>query len=478
MKKCLLVNPPFYRLYNNDHQFSRYPLALGYLSGSISEHTDWTVLAYNADFSKNIKILNNKFLAGEGFYKYLSTIKDTDSAIWGEISDTIEIFSPDVVGIYANTQNFIPAGIIAGIIKTIDKDTKVVVGGPHPSLVKEKVFECENIDISVLGEGETTITELLKAIENNTDLSEVNGIIYRDNGKLIKTPPRALVKDLDALCFPFKHAPATLKDFNDYPANAFKNIMSSRGCPFDCFFCSSKNIWSQKVRTRSVNNIMEEIRQLYEFGLRTFRFDDDTFALNKDLLFTLCDKIHAKFPDLKWECELHVNLVDAKTISVMKKSGCSLIQLGIESGNNEILKKIKKNITIEEAKKASKIIKDHRINLQSFYMIGFPYDTLETINDTFRAMKDLPSDMIIFSIFTPYPGTESFEICKERGLIDDNFDISLYNHQSPENCFSEYIPPETFKNLISKIERRVDNMNYIKRLKRKIINRLDKLSGK
>jgi len=163
---------------------------------------------------------------------------------------------------------------------------------------------------------------------------------------------------------------------------------------------------------------------------------------------------------------MHVNLVDPETIGLMKKAGCRAIQLGIESGNNDILKKIRKNITIERAKSAARIIRKNNISLEAFFIVGFPQETEETIFDTIKAMRIFPSDDLIYSIFTPYPGTETFHYCKESGIINSDFDISLFNHQSPLNYFSINIPKENYFKILRQLEKEIDRINARKRLRR------------
>jgi anaerobic magnesium-protoporphyrin IX monomethyl ester cyclase len=150
----------------------------------------------------------------------------------------------------------------------------------------------------------------------------------------------------------------------------------------------------------------------------------------------------------------------------MKKAGCKTIKMGVESGNNGILKEIRKGITIEDAINAARIIKKANIGLELFFMVGFPQETEETLNDTFKAIKNIPCDNIIYSIFTPYPGTELFDYCKQDGIIPENFDISLCNHQSPINYFSYKIPREKFNALVRRMEREIDRLNSYKKLKR------------
>lgn len=257
-----------------------------------------------------------------------------------------------------------------------------------------------------------------------------------------------------------------LKDYNLYPPKAFANIFATRGCPYNCFFCGSRKIWSRKVRFRSVGNVINEIKGLQKLGLKFVHFDDDPFGINKKYITDLCNALTLNCPEIKWGCEMHVKLVDEQTISMMKLAGCSAIQIGIESGNNEILSAMRKDITVEEALAACEIIKKQGIELETFFMVGFPQETKDTLNNTIAAMKKAKCDSICYSIFTPYPGTEAFEFCKKNGLIKDDFNVSLYNHQSPANCFSMNIRPERFRILVRKIEKMVDRKNYLNRLKK------------
>ena len=234
--KILLIEPPFYRLYKNEHQFVRYPLSLGYLAGAIKKETNWKVIVYNGDFYPKTGFFNIVYMIGEGFYNYLDNIKNSSRPIWEEMRLTIKEYMPDVVGISANSANFSSACIIAKTVKDFNNKTIVVIGGPHPSAVGSEVLNCPDIDVAVIGEGEKTIVELLSAIELNSCLDSVKGIAYRKNGAIIETPKRELIENLDILCFPNEIAPEVLKDYKIYPKDAFKSIFATRGCPYECFF--------------------------------------------------------------------------------------------------------------------------------------------------------------------------------------------------------------------------------------------------
>jgi anaerobic magnesium-protoporphyrin IX monomethyl ester cyclase len=411
-KRILLIEPPFLRLYKDSYSLDRYPLSLGYLSGAILNKTDWEVKVFNADFSPERGRIKVSFQTGEGFVNYLNSLRDISQPIWREISDIISGYSPDVVGISVKSQNYISAANVAKLAKAISKEIIVIVGGPHPSMVGCDIFECEEIDIGVKGEGEETIAELLQTIERGRDLDGIKGIVFRKDGECFDTPPRPQIEDLDSLTFPHETAPTVLMDYDKYPLAAFKNIFATRGCPYGCFFCGSRHIWGQKVRFRSPENVVREIGSLQRMGLKAIHFDDDTFGINKSYIRSLLGLMMQECNGLKWSCELHVKLVDDEIIRLMKKAGCYLIQVGVESGNNQILKEMRKNITIEEALRACDVIRSNRIEVQTFFIVGFPQETEQTLNDTFDAIKRIKSDSLIYSIFTPYPGTEASRTAK------------------------------------------------------------------
>ncbi len=464
--RILLIEPPFYRLSKDTYSLDRYPLSLAYLAGTIRKETNWSVMVYNADFCPRSETIRVSYLASIGFDNYLNNLNDLSGQVWADVKSAILEYEPSVVGISAKSQNFTSACIVARLTKEINEHTMVIIGGPHPSMVGAEVLDCPDIDVAVRGEGENTIVEVLDALDTQKEFIDIHGVIYRKDGHIIENDPREFIKDLDSLCFPHESASEVLRAYEQYPLTAFKNIFAVRGCPHNCFFCGSRNIWSRQVRFRSTEDVIREIKSLQQMGLRSVHFDDDTFGVNKQYINDLCNALIAHCPGLKWSCELHVRLADDPTISLMKAAGCYSIQIGIESGNNKILKEMRKNITIEDALAACGTIKKHGIELQAFFIVGFPQETEDTLNDTVTAMKKIKCDTLIYSIFTPYPCTEAFEFCKENGLVNDDYDVSLHNHQSPANCFCMNIAPERFRTLVSNIERMVDRKNWRNRIKR------------
>ena len=209
------------------------------------------------------------------------------------------------------------------------------------------------------------------------------------NGNPIETAAHDYISDLSTLVFPYKSVSDVLKDFQYYPLQAFNNVFANRGCPFDCSFCGFRYVWSRHVRFRPIDHLLREIIDLRKKRINTLYFCDDTFGASKKWLSEFCTALTKTCPGLKWSCEIHARLIDDKTLSLMKEAGCYKIELGIKSGNNDILHRIRKQITIEDGLMAARRIRDHGIELHVYFLIGFPFETEQSLNDTFEAIKSL-----------------------------------------------------------------------------------------
>lgn len=461
-KRLLLIEPPFYRLYEMGLFLCNMPLGLGYLAGAVQAHTDWSVKVLNADFDPNgvPGCPTQKEMAGEGYRRYLANLADPGAPFWQEVKAHIQRERPTVMGISCKSQNFASARMLARLAKSVDPEMVVVVGGPHPSMAGETVFQELAIDVSVLGEGEATLPDLLDALVSGRDLANVPGILYRElGGTVARTPRREFIQDIDSLGYPHQAAPDALIGYESYPKEAFGFIFATRGCPFNCQYCGSRYLWSRKVRFRSPANVVEELRLLAAKGLTRIHFEDDTFGVVKAYLLDLCKAIRDASLPLEWSCEISVKLVDDEVVAAMRAAGCWMIILGIESGNDAILASIRKGITVEQSCEAAKVVKRHGVKLYTFFMVGFARETRQSLEDTFNLMRSIGSDHLIYSVFTPYPGTDAFAECRDLGLVGEDFDVSLYNHQSPENCFCANIPKAEFRALAGEIEAFVDQYN-------------------
>jgi radical SAM superfamily enzyme YgiQ (UPF0313 family) len=213
------------------------------------------------------------------------------------------------------------------------------------------------------------------------------------------------------------------------------------------------------VRFRSPAHVVEEVGFLRRRGVQAFHFDDDTFGVSDAYLADLCRALEGVTPAVPWSCEIHVRLVTAQNVAMMRRAGCRTIQLGIESGDDGILRKIRKGFSVEQALEAARLITAEGIGLHTFFMAGFPWETEQTLCSTREVIERIACGKVVYSIFTPYPGSEAYGLCRRLGLVPEGYDPSLCGHQSPLNCFSLHLTPARFRALSREIEETVAAKN-------------------
>jgi len=237
MNTLLLIDPPYYRLYDPDSGLARYPLSLGYLANAVRHQTDWEVKVYNADFNPRPKPLRIRYLSGKGFEKYLHTLEDTSVAIWSEVAAVIKQYRPRVLGISCKSQTVGSAAIIARLAKTIDPGLFILAGGPHPSLVGVEFLQhFPAFDAAVRQEGEMVLVQVLEAIAKGKPFNTIGGLIHRKNGEITDNGPGGYVHNLDVLPFPHEAANQVLHEYDRYPKESISHNFATRGCPFAYFF--------------------------------------------------------------------------------------------------------------------------------------------------------------------------------------------------------------------------------------------------
>jgi radical SAM superfamily enzyme YgiQ (UPF0313 family) len=335
----------------------------------------------------------------------------------GDVERELRSFNPDVVGITSVTPSIYEAYKVAETAKKVREDCIVILGGPHATFMpRQTMEECKYIDIIVRGEGEETARELIENIEKGTPLNGVKGITFREKNEIIDTKPRPFIKNIDDIPFPSRNLlPIHLYKFNGVK---YTTMLTSRGCPFKCSFCSSSRLFGGYWRGRSSENVIEEMKIVYEeYGIRNIEFIDDTFTLNQERAEKICDEIIKQGWDISWGASSRVDTLSKKLVEKMKRAGCWIIYLGIESGSQEILDAIGKRITLEQVKKAVKILKDAGIQVLGSFIIGFLQDTTKTIKETIKFAKNLNLDYAQFSILTPYPGTPIFDYAKKNNML-------------------------------------------------------------
>lgn len=337
-----------------------------------------------------------------------------------KLKSILASFKPEIVGITMNTFQTRFAKKVATAVKEIDKNILTVVGGPHPSSIGLEIFDdFPDVDVSVLGEGEFTFIEIVE----NGNLKDIKGICY--NGEI--NEPRPFAEDLDYIPLPN----LDLVDISKYTGVFTGNeksmyIMASRGCPSHCIYCN-KSVFGHKTRFRSPPKVIEEVRWLHEkYGVSNIYFQDDTFNLNRkwtDEILNLIieNNLNTKI-NFMAPFRANKNLVDKELLQLAKYAGFKQILYGVESGNQEMLKSMKKGLKVSEIRRAFELTTEIGLEPFAFLMIGLPGENGQTIRDTLNLRRKLGSPSG-FSLAIPFPKTEFEEIVKEKGhLLDDNYD--------------------------------------------------------
>jgi len=296
--------------------------------------------------------------------------------------------------------------------------SKIIVGGPHATHFHQQVLEdCQAIDVVIRHEFDTKIASV---VSNLDDLDAVSGISFRNNGRIVDNGDGGYCTDLDAVPFPDRETvPWSWYLEAWYSRRPFMNMMTSRGCPYHCSFCLwPQSMYGHQQRFRSMDNVISEVRDLVgRYGLREINIDDGTFTTRKNRVIEFCQKLRDHKLNLIWTCNGRVDNLDDEMLSEMKASGCKMIRLGVESGSQDVLDKIKKGLTLKQIEDGIRRVKKHGIQTLGGFMFGFPYDSRKTIEATIAFAKKLSPDQVQFSINMCYPGTSLYEYAKQNNLL-------------------------------------------------------------
>ncbi|MBI5375544.1 MAG: cobalamin B12-binding domain-containing protein [Candidatus Schekmanbacteria bacterium] len=332
---------------------------------------------------------------------------------WEEVKDIIKKENPDFVGITSTTPEIINAQKVAKIVKENNPNAKVVLGGIHASALPEETVSNEYIDIVAIGEGEETMLE----ITEGKRLDEIRGICYKQNGKILKTPPRPLIEDLDSLPFP-RYDKLPVERYGNMFLGRSMGIMSGRGCPFHCSYCSDYIVHGRRFRTLSVKNVVDQVENLRDtYNVSSISFWDDNFTVSPKRVYEISEEIIKRKLNIRWFCMSRVDTVSYELLKKMKESGCIMIGLGIESGDQKILDGVGKGITIEGVKRTVAWCNEIGISVVGYFLLGLPYDTEESMDKTLALSRGLNLDVAIFSLLIPFPGTDVWEMAKEGKVL-------------------------------------------------------------
>ncbi len=396
----------------------------------ISPQVDYTKMFGKASTTAPSMIpLNLLYLSA-----YLESKKIPVKILDGQVNDLseqglirdIKQFNPNIVGISCHTPLAYPAHRIAKSVKSFSRQITVIMGGPHATVLPKETVADGNVDIVVRGEGEITLFELVEAIRDRANLNSILGITYRDNGEIVSTADRPLETDLDSLPLPSRH----LIPIREYRPQAdiyyrFPStiMITSRGCPYKCIFCASRRISGHKYRVRSPEKVIEEIDVLVnQYGIKNIGIADDNFIVNRKRTERICDMLIEGGYNRKvdWLCALRADGVDEPLLRKMSAAGCKCICVGIETGSQRLMNILNKHLKLEKVEKGVKMMRKVGIKVRGTFLLGIPTETEEETLQTIHFAKKLKLDFAKFNMITPYPGTELYQMAKERGQIGDD----------------------------------------------------------
>jgi anaerobic magnesium-protoporphyrin IX monomethyl ester cyclase len=350
---------------------------------------------------------------------------DAEEAGLSKIKEEMEEYKPDLVGIYVMTWTFGQAKDIAILVKSIDKKVQIVAGGPNITCMPRQSLKYGNFDFGVVGEGELTIVELINVInENKSNYEGIKGLVFRRGEEIVVNGSRPLVGDIDSIPFPSRHLMPIKKYYDVFTRKKyFATLIATRGCPFNCTFCDRENRMGKNWRVRSPKNIVDEIEEINsKYDIKEFMFFDDNLLVNKDWSLKLCKEIIDRRLNIIWECRARADmLTDETVVKTLKKAGCYRIRVGFESGDNEILKVIKKGITTEQSRKCAETCKKAGIEIFGYFMMGSPEETKETLQKTLDLAMEINPSFALFSKTVMIPGSELFEWGVGKGYISKDY---------------------------------------------------------
>jgi radical SAM superfamily enzyme YgiQ (UPF0313 family) len=370
-------------------------------------------------------------------------IYDADPEYQSTIINDIKEFNPDLIGLSFLTVGYQRAFDFTKNLKEAMPDKIYCSGGVHTSVKPKETLEAFDLDFIVVGEGEDTIVEVCERLGSGKDLTDVNGVMYRKDGEIVVNEGREMIKDLDTIPFPARH----LIDMKPYlmPPGIIRGhadsnqttIVTSRGCPFQCIYCGSHNVFGRKTRRRSVKNVVDEIEHLYKnFGITGIYYCDDTFTLSPKWVREYCEELTKRNLPIKWAGQSRVDQTDMELMKLMKKSGLVQLDFGVESGSEKILKVLGKGGAGDrksQIMQSFKLCKELDIRTLATFIIGSPEETKADIDESFQVAKDIDADYTAFYFLTPYPGTKIYDTAIEKGWLDPNIPFSeIWAHRQPE----------------------------------------------
>lgn len=400
------------------------------------------------------------YLAGkllqEGITVHIIDVDAEGLSSEGVIEKTVSL-KPGIIGISSMSFTFLYALALAKSLKC-KLDVPVVIGGNHVSLYPAEVLSHGCFDIGVVGEGEQTFFEVVRAINIDTlhnlgeRLHNIRGLVFRGgDNRVIQTQPREFIANLDELPYPAVELLNIKRYCGCNLKNPYMTMMTSRGCPFKCYFCS-KAPWGDTHRYHSAERVVSEVERLInEFGIRSIDFFDDTFTIDRGRVLKIAKLIKQRGLHFDFGVMTRADLVDKEIVASLKDAGCKIMAIGVESGSQKILGKLNKNLGLDKIRDAFRWANKKGIRTVGFFMIGNPAETMDEINETLRFIRQINADWFKANILIPYPGSRLYRSMLENGELREDYWRKLTLEAIPKP------PPLANKTIDSRKLRKVRN---------------------
>ena len=409
--KVLLINPPIKNIIDSEiPSFVKQnegffpPLGLMYLASYLKKYTDCEVRILDAV---------------------------ADEMDYDAIERYVRDFHPAVVGITGHTHNLVDVILLSDTVKKVDSNIYICLGGPHVNAFPHEGLDIRSVDCVIFGEGEEAFSELIKCIEEKGEPEKIKGILFRRNGRLIRTEERNNIEDINQFPFPDR-ALINTKKYSSIlgKRSVMTTMVTSRGCPYQCSFCSTPRGF---YRMRSPENIVDEMEGCMKFGIKEIHFVDDTFNISPERVINLCNEIGKRRLNVKWSFRGRIDTITEPLLIIAKGAGCYRIHLGVETSTDEGLAGLRKNITVSQIRQVFRWTRNIGINTVAYFMIGCPHernrrDVMRTVNFA----KEIDPDFALFNILMPYPATELYEEGLRRGVLKKDFWRDFVLNPSPD----------------------------------------------
>lgn len=425
--KAVLLRPPFYALFGvTTPKMKTYPLnllSLATYARDVGGHDIAIVDGENISvpgLEPPEGVTDPELIMNLGIPGMIRLMGNQDHELWLEIERNVVAENPDLVGITCNSGNMDAVALLVRRLKRLG--LPVILGGSHPTVLPEQSIRYTSADMAAIGEGELTLVRILDALSRGGSLAEIPSLAWQNAGDIVVNPRGKLIDSIDSLPIPDR-------SFVQRSAYFGEVLMTGRGCPFNCAYCASRNIWGKTVRLRSQGSIIQELEMLAKEaesqpdplpGRWVVKIVDDTFTVSRKRTIALLEEIiSAGLNRFEFTGGVRADTLDESVVQKMREANFRRVTLGVESGSPKILKMIRKGETNEDVKRALTLLREAGIRSHAFFMIGFPDESPEDIAMSKRFIQEAQPDYIEVNMVTPYPGTDLFE----RLISEDPLEI-------------------------------------------------------